>query len=63
MFPLSVISDVPREDGKLKFTAMEGRCLINAFQVQTNLQSLTQRKQRKDASDKIQPLRKAHKGV
>lgn len=29
--------DLPREASKLKLTAIEGKCFINAFQVQANL--------------------------
>lgn len=45
MFPKVSDFDVPREVGKLKFTAIEGRCLIKAFQAQANLQSFRNREE------------------
>ena len=37
VFPKVSDFDVAHEAGKLEFTAIEGRCLIKAFQVQPNL--------------------------
>lgn len=47
----------------MKFTAIEGRCLIKASQVQTNLRNLIQSKWRLEANDEVQPLHKVNKGV
>lgn len=47
----------------MKIIAIEGRCLIKASQVQTNLRSLIQSKRRLEANDEVQPLHKENKGV